>query len=422
MSQSSRPPRRAAVSPRLPVAVVLASLFGALCSPSALAEQGQGPSDPPFYTPPAELPEGVGQVIRSETVKYSKAKYKPPVGTKIWRILYTSTNALGTPIAVSGSILTSTKGGAPAAKRPLVSYALGSQGTGDTCAPSRAWEKGDVQDFLLINLLLGQGYNVVVSDYEGLGTPGVHAYAVNRSAAHSVLDIIRAARNFAPAGLSAAAPTSVYGYSQGGGAAAAVAEWAPSYAPEIALRGVAAGGVIADPFAVGESLDGGEYAGYLFAAAMGYDATYSELGLDGFLNERGRTERASASELCFDQMLSTYKGFRISDVTTSNPMETPAWRVRLAENSLGKEPPKMPVYMWHSSHDEVLPFEETVKLRRTWCGQGANVQWQPYRGLRHFQAAIVGAVDALRWTQERLRGRATRGNCGPLAPRAGSPR
>lgn len=380
----------------------------------AAAATGAASASPGFYEPPSPLPDvAPGTILRSEAINYRRSYSKPARGTRIWRVLYTSQNALGKPIAVSGAIYRSARFGLPAAKRPLVAYALGSQGTGDRCAPSRRIENGGVQDFLLINILLDRGYDVVVSDYEGLGTPGDHAYAVNLSAAKSVLDIIRAARGFAAAGISPAAPTLVYGYSQGGGAAAMTAELQPQYAPDVPLRGAVAGGVIADPAAAGASLDGGEYAGYAFAAAVGYDATYGELNLDAFLNDRGKAERRSTIlDLCFGDILRQYKGFRISDVTTSNPLEAPAWKLRLAENAEGKRAPQAPVYMFHSKGDEVLPFAATLRLRRQWCDLGADLEWHPYAGLKHFQMAIVGAPDALRWIDDRLRGRPTRPNCG----------
>ncbi len=400
MSQLVRPRRIALLR------VLLLSLAAAALASPASASPG-------FYAPPSPLPDvAPGTVLRSESINYSRSWTKPARGTRIWRVLYTSRDALGRPIAVSGSIYRAARYGLPAERRPLISYALGSQGTGDRCAPSRRIENGGVQDFLLINLLIDRGYDVVVTDYEGLGTPGDHAYAVNRSAAHTVLDMVRAARGFAPAGMSAKAPTLVYGYSQGGGAAGMTAELQPTYAPDVPLKGVVAGGVVTDPYAVGASLSGGEYAGYLFAAAVGYDATYAELRLDDFLNERGRRERASTIlDLCFGDILRTYAGFKISDVTTSNPMETEPWRKRLAENALGKSAPAAPVYMFHSSGDEVLPYAATVKLRQQWCAEGANLEWHPYRGLRHFQAAIAGAPDAFRWIDDRLRGRPTQSGC-----------
>ncbi len=365
-----------------------------------------------FYVPPSPLPAGEpGDVIRAERVSYTKSWMRPPRGTRQWRVLYQSTSALGKPIAVSGSILTSGRFGTPAAKRPLVAYALGSQGTGDKCAPSRKLQWGGVQDFIIVNMLLDRGYNVAVSDYEGLGTPGVHTYAVNRSAAQTVLDMVRAARNLPEAGIDAAAPTAVYGYSQGGGAAGATAEFQPDYAPDVPLKGVVAGGVIADPYLAGLSLNGSEYAGYLFAAALGYDEAYPELNLDQYLNDRGRTERVAAFENCFDDVLNKYKGSQIIDFTTSNPMEQPDWRSRLAENALGKSAPQTPVLMFHSTKDEILPYAATAALRRTWCSQGAQLDFKTIYGVKHFHGAILGVLPGLKFLDDRFRGRSFKGNC-----------
>ena len=42
--------------------------------------------------------------------------------------------------------------------------------------------------------LVDAGYVVAATDYEGLGTPGVHPYLVGESEGRSVLDAARAAR------------------------------------------------------------------------------------------------------------------------------------------------------------------------------------------------------------------------------------
>ena len=45
---------------------------------------------------------------------------------------------------------------------------------------------------------LKAGYAVAETDYEGLGTPGVHPYLIGSSEGRSVLDIVRAAREIDP--------------------------------------------------------------------------------------------------------------------------------------------------------------------------------------------------------------------------------
>ncbi|UUU44488.1 lipase family protein [Streptomyces sp. NBC_00162] len=54
----------------------------------------------------------------------------------------------------------------------------------------------------LIQQLTLRGWAVVVTDYEGLGTPGVHTYTVGPSAGHAMLDAARAATRLPETGLS----------------------------------------------------------------------------------------------------------------------------------------------------------------------------------------------------------------------------
>nr|WP_306307300.1 lipase family protein [Nocardia takedensis] len=98
------------------------------------------------------------------------------------------------------------------------------------------------------------GARVLVVDYIGLGTPGIHTFANRIEGAHAVLDAARAAN--ALAGVDADAPVVFWGYSQGGGATAAAAEMQPTYAPELNLKGTWAGGPVADLAAILERIDG----------------------------------------------------------------------------------------------------------------------------------------------------------------------
>lgn len=85
---------------------------------------------------------------------------------------------------------------------------------------------------------IARGYVVAATDYTGLGTPLPHPYLVQASAAHDMIDSVRAARAIAAAG--AGRRYAVRGESQGGHAALSAGEYAARYAPELALVGVAA--------------------------------------------------------------------------------------------------------------------------------------------------------------------------------------
>ena len=106
----------------------------------------------------------------------------------------------------------------------MVTWAHGAVGLADVCAPSKQPDiasgtsgAGIGYPRALIPMLqtfLDAGYVVAATDYEGLGTPGLHPFLVGESEGRSVLDAARAAR-----GLKAAAAANkalVFGHSQGG--------------------------------------------------------------------------------------------------------------------------------------------------------------------------------------------------------------
>jgi hypothetical protein len=74
--------------------------------------------------------------------------------------------------------------------RALPAWAHGTVGIADVCAPS--WAGRSEPDITYLNHWLDQGYAVVASDYQGLGTPGGHPYLTTRPEAYSVLDSVRA--------------------------------------------------------------------------------------------------------------------------------------------------------------------------------------------------------------------------------------
>ncbi|MDE3129809.1 MAG: prolyl oligopeptidase family serine peptidase, partial [Acidobacteriota bacterium] len=181
---------------------------------------------PDFYEPPAALERfAPGELIRAEPMH---AYLAPGVRLRAqaWRILYRCTGAIGEPTAVSGTLLlpSGSRGKRPL---PLVAYAIGTHGICDDAAPSRLLSTGRDWEAGLMALVLGRGYAVVVSDYQGLGTPGDHAYMVGRALGRNVLDAIRAVRQLAPRELPADGPVAVMGYSEGGTAAAWAAQLQP---------------------------------------------------------------------------------------------------------------------------------------------------------------------------------------------------
>ncbi|AQA23895.1 secretory lipase family protein [Rhodococcus sp. MTM3W5.2] len=279
------------------VAAALSVVVAAIASPTAAAAPTAD-----FYTPPADLTASApGDLIRTEP---SELALRVPGTDGAFpadgrRIMYRSTDANGAANAVTGTYLEPQRPWEGPGPRPLVSLAVGTHGQGDQCAPSKLLNQlltfqapiGLMTEYevLGINALLLQGIAVVVTDYDGLGTPGMHTY-VNRAAeAHAVLDAARAARNLPGTSITPAGPVGFWGYSQGGGAAAAAAELAADYAPELQVKGTYAGAPPADLGATLAQIDGSFLTGAIGYAINGLAQAYPSPGRS---SRRSSTTRA----------------------------------------------------------------------------------------------------------------------------------
>jgi hypothetical protein len=377
------------------------------------------PSTDAFYQGAAFLPPlRPGAIVRSRPSVFTldATNYTPVPGVTSTQILYESTDARGLPKEVTGTVLVpSTPWTGPGA-RPLVSYGVGTRGIGDDCAPSYTLANGYDYEGGLIDNILARGIAVVVSDYQGLGTPGEHTYMVGRAQGHAVLDAARAALRLPGTGFTRTTPIGVMGYSQGGASAGWAAELAPTYAPELNLKGVTAGGVPADLNAVVRSLDGGPFFSFALLAAVGYDAAYPDLHLSSYLNATGTALLHQAQSMClvsvdgFFTLLGT-AFHSIPDYTTTNPLDTPAWQERLRENKLGSGRPTVPVLQYQALVDEIVPFGQASDLRSAWCAKGVNVTWQVMPLAEHALGLVEGAGPALDYMTDRFDNKPVTGNC-----------
>ncbi|XVV00218.1 lipase family protein [Actinosynnema sp. CA-248983] len=378
--------------------VVVLVLLGV--TPVAVAEPVPGPPGDAFYVPPSPLPDGVpGDVIWWRALPEQS-------GARGYLVLYRSESATGAPIAVTGRVLVPTSPW-PTGVRPIVSVASGTRGVGDKCAPSKF--QPDYEKPLFIDAMLRRGWAVAITDYEGLGTPGGHTYVVGRSEGRSVIDAARAATRLPATGLAAGGPVAFAGYSQGGGGAAWAGELAPSYAPDLDVVGIAAGGTPADLTAVSRHLEGSIGFGFLLLAAFGLDSAYPELNLPAYLNEKGRTVYRTQQDACVDAVFGHAFG-RIADYTTSNPLTRPDWQARLAENRLGTSPPTAPIYLYHGLVDEIIPLAQAQTLRREYCAAGVAVTWGVFLG-EHVTTMVSAAGDVVSYLAARFAGTPPRTNC-----------
>lgn len=356
-----------------------------------------------FYLPPDPLPPGEpGEPIRVDEMD----AYLMPgvrIRARAWRILYRSTTATGEPTAVSGTVLMPR--GPKGKMRPLIGYAVGTHGIGDSAAPSRLLGRGREWEAGLMAMLLARGWAVAVTDYQGLGTPGDHTYMVGRALGPNVLDAMRAARVVAAEELPMQGPAAIIGYSEGGAAAAWAAQLQPTYAPDVPLLAVAAGAAAADVETAGPNLEGSFFSFFIAYGGIGYAAAYPELDLDSYLTPMARRGIAALrASTVFQAALFGPRFVRADDLTQPNVLELPEWRRRLRENRLGRMAPAAPVLLHHARRDQIVSFVQSANLRDDWQKLGADVRLYVTRGgVDHISGAVAGTPIAVDWIARRFR-------------------
>jgi hypothetical protein len=352
---------------------------------------------PAFYETPASPSGAPGALIKTAPSSFGGSDSFTATAVQ-----YRSTSATGQANAVTGTVIVPNAPWTGGGARPIVSYAVGTQGLSDNCAPSKAIPGGTLYEQGSIQALLDKGWAVAVTDYEKLGTAGDHTYVIAASEAHALLDIVRAASKLPGSGLSTASPVGISGYSQGGQAAAKAAEIEGSYAPELDVRGVAAGGVPSDLGRLATTLNGSVFFTLLGYAAIGLNSAYPELNLDSYLNDQGRTLLETARNSCIaDGVLQG--GFQsIENLTTTNPLTVPAWQNRIAQQRLGNAAPHVPVFQYHADLDEIIPFDQGTSLRDAWCARGARVQFSELVLNEHALGVVTGQAPATQFLADRF--------------------
>ncbi|MDQ8044613.1 MAG: lipase family protein [Solirubrobacteraceae bacterium] len=424
-----RSPRLRAVAKTGAGALLLTAAVVAGPAQSALA------GVPAFYTPPATLPSDNGALVRSESMKLG-VNISTPSGNAT-RIMYKSIDTNGNPVAVTGTYIEPSAKWSGTGPRPLVSYAEGTQGQGDLCAPSFGLQNAVGGAFGSTNIsyevpniasLVNKGVAVVVTDYIGLGTTDrIHTYVNRVDEAHAVLDAARAATRVTGASVTTASPVATFGYSQGGGASAAAAELQPTYAPDVNLKGAYAGAPPADLGAVMKTADGTDLTAVIGYAVNGFLQTYPQLQsiLDANTNAAGKAALNKISGQCVADSIAAYGFQKTSSWTTSGKSisqivaENPAAQAVVDAQRIGRLKPTVPVRITTGTRDDIVTHGQVKQLATDWCGLGANVTYVPVRqyvdtygtALNHLGPSVVDSSGAQNWILDRLKGVATSSNC-----------
>ena len=321
-----------------------------------------------------------------------------------YRILYHSRSRQDENIAVSGYVLAPLEDSAE--DWPVVAYAHGTAGMADQCAPSATVEN-NIQGFggeaSLLAQVAGTGYVVVATDYEGLGTPGLHPYLVGESAARSILDSVRAVQQMEQ--LNVSNSFAVAGISQGGHAALHAGQYWQTYAPELDLVGVVSMAPPSQANLIYDAVINTDSKGFIYMALAAYDVSYDEIDASEVLTPEGVDLLVELENGCTNYVFDVFNSYEVSDlISVENPLAVPGWRDIAIDNDVNQRALPAPLFIAHGGADNLIPAVSSALL----CAQITAIPDQGptlrrvYEGASHGGVALAAAEDTITWLTARF--------------------
>lgn len=367
-----------------------------------------------FYSWTQALPSTPGRLLRTEALSPEQSLATAGKGI---RILYSSTDGLGgaSPVVVSGALFLP-RGEPPSGGWPLLAWAHGTVGVADICAPS--WTPRSERDATYLSYWLSQGYAVVASDYQGLGTAGGHPYLATRPAAYSVLDSIRAVQG---GDFSLSRKVVLIGQSQGGGAAFATGAYAPAYAPELDVRAVVATGT---PYFSPRAQAALEAArprdavdpllAYNFLAMSLLEQTDPAFRVEDYISAEAMPAARSIRTSCFRDLAQRVVGEKIT--YNRAYIREPGEKLVSAYELMGYPTLalRMPVFMGTGGKDRDVPAPMQLSLAADACAAGAVIQSHLYPSLDHSGTVNGSTGDSTPFVKKAFAGEPLSGNCSAL--------
>lgn len=367
-----------------------------------------------FYAFAGDVPSAPGTLIRQEPLEPHQSV---PGAAEALRLLYTSTDGLDgkTATIVSGSLFLP-DGTAPDGGWPLLLWSHGTVGIADKCAPSWTGYVPFHQEHL--TYWLEQGYAIVTSDYQGLGTKGTHPYLATRPAAFSNLDVVRAVQ---AADFPLTDEVVIAGQSQGAGAVFATAGHAPDYAPEIDLRGVVATGI---PFFTPDALIAVQEArpndvvdpqlGYNFLALTLVQQLDADFDIADYVTDTALPTARGVTHICNRDMRAkiTEAGLTYNMTFKQSPSEK--LKLAFAQMQYPTLALSVPVFVGSGADDRDTPLRMQAGLVKRACAAGSTVQAHVYAGHDHLSTLNHSTADSTAFVAAAFAGRDIAGNCASL--------
>lgn len=399
----------------------LAAPAPAPAAPPVVVQQAEPPklpdSDKEFYVPPAEVvaSKAPGEIIAARQVDLATLNVVP-TNVDAWQLSYRSNNSRGEAIPAVATVIKPRGGTKDGASRPLLSFQMAEDSLGNHCTPSYVMRQGALPwvltgaatsgaQFLEVQAALAQGWAVVVPDHQGPNS----SFAAGPTAGRITLDGIRAAENFAPMGLGGrSTKVGMTGYSGGSIPTGHAAELRKSYAPDLDIVGVAMGGVAADLGALVENANNAAGAGIVLAGVIGVSREDPELAafVDGHINPLGRGLLDAKDDLCvvWNSALAPFVNIK-GLLEGGDPLQDPIVKRALGRTAMGKSVPDMPIYIYQSNPDWLVPVPPVNNLVDTYCKDpSASVTYTRDHFSEHLSMELAAVPSTLLWLRDRFAG------------------
>jgi len=413
----------------LDIKSLLLAATAMLMTTQALAQTVSQPADPyagdggvtPFYTYTGHLPDRPGVMLRTEAMAGDRTLSDASRGE---RILYSSTDFQhpGKRIYVSGMVYFP-KGAPPEGGWPIIAWAHGTTGTADVCAPSFMANKGGRDEYL--NSWLKAGYAVVASDYQGLGTPGSHPYMQYRAEGVSTLDAVRAALAAYPELQNRVVTV---GQSQGTGGALGAAYLAPSYAPDVHIKGTVATGLVvrvkdtgtAKLMAPGPLYADDWYGNSAFEVlfVMGTARSTDPEGINprDYISDAGWPLYELGGKACFRDVVGKAMELKI---TMADFYKAPIDKLEKIVDDTSMFPDadiRTPVFVGTGLEDMMALVPKQYNFTAAMCAKGTPVDWRFYPGEDHGSTVMASLKDSMPFVDAVMHDRPAPNRCDILTP------
>ncbi|KAF0970200.1 hypothetical protein BPODLACK_01253 [Gordonia sp. YY1] len=376
-SGTSSPLRSGIISTVLFLTTLLVALTGTSCATDGSSESGPSGSTVPEGASPGDV---IGTA--SDTSEYrSLAK----IAERALRFRYRSEHPVtGELVPVSAAAFVP-RGTAPAGGWPVIALGHPTTGVANNCAPSFYGNLLGTVD--LVATLLEQGFVVVQTDYQGLGTPGDHAYLEPTVAARNIIDSVRAVRSIVH---DTTDDWWGFGVSQGAHAVFRANEIADSYGDGLNLMGTVSMSPALDIRPLADSMAAGtltpDQIAFLPVILTGLKTVHPELNIDDYLRGPIRDTFRVFLECNDAARVQKQDIVEITEPPDYRPIDAAATeRLRgwLGEASLPQGRASAPMLISYSSEDKVIRPSWTAGAIEQACARGDVINTVIVRGQSH---------------------------------------